>query len=160
MEHKCVTTAIMCPCAPVDFITFIALSIVNDKTVLHVTTRYTLSCQCVLQMVSTKLLSTKVMLPKATQTPIMYLYARKSSTILVRERNNHVTAYLMVLVTSIILAYETHDRSWSGLQCLAVIFQTCKFSNVWRMWWTFWFLTRFVRQRHSSMPCKCASSMS
>jgi len=129
MGHKCVTTAIMCPSAPVDFITFIVLSIVNDKTVLQVTTLYTLSCQCLLQMVSTKL-STNVTLPKAIQTPIMYLYTRKSSTILVGEHNNHVTAYLMVLVTSIILAYKTHDRPWSGLQCLAVIFQTCKFSNM------------------------------
>lgn len=159
MEHKCVTTAIMCPCALVEFITFIVLSIINDKTVLQVTMLCILSCQCLLQLVSTKL-STKVTLPKATQTPIMYLYARKSSTILAGEYNNHVTAYLMVLVTSIILAYETHDRPWSRLQCLAVIFQTCKFSNMWRMRWTFWFLTRFVRQRHSSMPCKCASSMS
>ena len=149
----------MCPRAHADFITFIVLSIVNDKTVLQVTMLYTLSCQCLLQMVSTKL-SANVTLPKATQTPIMYLYTRKSSTILVGVHNNHVTAYLMVLVTSIILAYKTHDRPWSGLQCLAVIFQTCKFSNMWRMRWTFWFLTRFVRQRHSSMPCKCASSMS
>jgi len=129
MEQKCVTTAIMCPCASLDFITFIVLSIVNDKTVLQVTTLYNLSCQCLLQLVSTKL-GTNVMLPKARQTSVIYLYAGKSSTILVVEHNNHVTAYLMVLVTSIILAYKTHDRPWSGLQRLAVIFQTCKFSNM------------------------------
>jgi len=129
MVYKCVTTAIMCPSAPVDFIIFIVLSIVNDKTVLQVTTLYTLSCHCLLQMVSTKF-NTNVTLLKAIQTPIIYSYTRKSSTILVREQNHHVTAYLMVLVTSIILAYKTHDRPWSGLQCLAVIFQTCKFSNM------------------------------